>query len=108
MNCRCPSGTVRANNTTSRQGTVHQIQVCQVVWAGSMHHDEGDGEGDGVDDDHGDNDDSDDHNHGDTGNFCQVVWASSRLLGVGCARSPKTGKVLFPSSIYLFSFQNRT
>ena len=42
-------------------------------------------------------DDSDDHNNGDTGNFCQVVWASSRLLGVGCARSPKTGKVLFPS-----------
>lgn len=99
MNCRCPSGTVRANNTTSRQGTVHQIQVCQVVWAGSMHHDDEDDEGVGVDDDHGDSDDSDDQNNGDTGNFCQVVWASSRLLGVGCARSPKTGKVLFPSSI---------
>ena len=66
-----------------------------MVWAGSMHH----GDGDGVDDDHGDSDDSDDQNNGDTGNFCQVVWASSRLLGVGCARSPKTGKVLFPSSI---------
>ena len=60
MNCRCPSGTVRANNTTSRQGTVHQIQVCQVVWAGSMHHDDEDDEGVGVDDDHGDSDDSDD------------------------------------------------
>ena len=99
MSCRCPSGTVRVNNTTSRQGTVHQIQVCKMVWAGSMHHDDEDDEGVGVDDDHGDSDDSDDQNNGDTGNFCQVVWASSRLLGVGCARSPKTGKVLFPSSI---------
>ena len=28
------------------------------------------------------------------GNFCQVVWAGSTSLGIGCARSPKTGKVL--------------
>ena len=28
------------------------------------------------------------------GNFCQVVWAGTRSLGIGCARSPKTGKVL--------------
>ena len=49
MSCRCPSGTVRVNNT-SRQGTVRQKQVCQVVWAGSMHHDDEDG----VDGDHGD------------------------------------------------------
>ena len=27
------------------------------------------------------------------GNFCQVVWAGSSSLGIGCARSPKTGKV---------------
>ena len=28
------------------------------------------------------------------GNFCQVVWAGTSSLGIGCARSPKTGKVL--------------
>ena len=31
------------------------------------------------------------------GNFCQVLWADTSKLGVGCARSPKTGKVLLPS-----------
>ena len=28
------------------------------------------------------------------GNFCQVVWAGTSSLGIGCARSPKTGKVV--------------
>ena len=32
-----------------------------------------------------------------SGNFCQVVWAGSTSLGIGCARSPKTGKVLLSS-----------
>ena len=41
------------------------------------------------------------------GNFCQVVWASSTSLGIGCARSPKTGKVLLSSisrSMYSIRF----
>ena len=43
------------------------------------------------------------------GNFCQVLWADTSRLGVGCARSPKTGKVLLPSiNISLSLFQNLT